>query len=102
MITLQLNLKPETERRLKRILDDYADNEILAQNIIAYQISELKKAIINIYVDLKQFEDKYQLGTEQFYEIFEDGSLGDEKDYIIWSGIYEMYLENKRKLEALE
>jgi len=102
MITLQMKLKPETERRLQRILDAYADKEILAQNIIAYQISELKKAIINIHVDLKRFEEKYKLSTQQFYEKFEDGSLGDEEDYIIWSGIYEMYLENNKKLEALE
>ena len=42
---LQLQLQPQTEERLRRILAQYSDLELFAQNIIAYQIAELKKAI---------------------------------------------------------
>lgn len=39
---LQLQLQAQTEKRLKQILAQYNDLELFAQNIIAYQIYELK------------------------------------------------------------
>ena len=35
------------------------------------------------------------------FEQFENGKLEDTKDFIIWSGIYEMQLNSKQKLEQL-
>ncbi|RKZ35984.1 MAG: hypothetical protein DRQ49_18620 [Gammaproteobacteria bacterium] len=99
---LQLQLQPQTEERLRRILAQYSDLELFAQNIIAYQIAELKKAILNIRLDLHQFEQKYQQSTETFYQQFTTGKLDDSEDFLIWAGIYEMLQDNKRQLEAIK
>ena len=48
MIDLCLDLEKETEKKFNKILDQYANKEIFAQNIIEYEISELKKGIINM------------------------------------------------------
>ncbi len=101
MLNLELHLHPETEERFKKVLDLYNDKEILAQNIIAYQIVELRRAILNIRLDMKCFEDKYQLSTEDFYRKFVSGSTEDTEDMIVWAGIYEMLLENESRLEKL-
>lgn len=98
---LQLQLQTQTEKRLKQILAQYNDLELFAQNIIAYQISELKKAMLNIQLDLRQFEQKYQQSSETFYQQFMDGKLDDTEDFIVWAGIYEMLLDNKHQLEAI-
>ena len=101
MLNLNLHIEPKTQERLKKILDYSSDQETFAQNIIAWQIAELKKGILNIRIDIKQFEKKYAMDTKLFYEKFESGKMGDEDDYMIWSGIYEMQLNCKQKLQKL-
>lgn len=102
MIDLSLNLKKETEKKFKKILMQYSNQEQFAKNIIEYEISELKKAIINIQVDMRKFETKYNLSAEQFVEKYETDELGDNEDFIIWAGLYEMLNQNKNRLLELE
>ncbi|MGR3178977.1 MAG: hypothetical protein ACUZ8E_13065 [Candidatus Anammoxibacter sp.] len=102
MIDLCLDLKKETERKFNKILGQYSNKEIFAQNVIEYEISELKKGIINMQIDLRQYENKYNLSSEGFSKKFESGELGDDEDYIIWAGIYEMFKNNKKRLLELE
>jgi len=101
MLNLQLKLRPETEQRLKRILGYTHDQEMFAQNIIAYQIAELKRGNLNIRLDLKQFEEKYQMNTDAFYRQFEQGKLEDSEDYMIWAGLYEMLENNATRLQEI-
>lgn len=51
---------------------------------------------------MKKFEQKYRLSTEEFYRKFKSGELGDDEDFILWSGIYEMQQESNRRLAELE
>jgi len=99
MITLQLDIQPQTEKQLKRIISYHQDQEIFAKNFLNYHINELKKGITNIRIDLKQFEKIYQMSTKNFYDEFENGKRNDHEDYITWAGLYEMYCENKQQLE---
>jgi hypothetical protein len=99
---LNLKLKPKTENMLKIILSQYENQETFAHSIIDYEIAELKKGIINIKIDLKKFEQKYNISSQIFYEKFTKGEFGDDEDFIIWSGIYEMMLRNETKLKAFE
>ncbi len=102
MFEFALDLKDETKAKLKKILDRYSDKEVFAKNIIEYETSQLKKGIINIQFDLKNFEKKYGLSSNDFYQKFKSGEFGDDEDYIIWAGIYEMLIHNKGRLAELE
>jgi hypothetical protein len=102
MLNLDFVLQPETEQKMKRILDQYPDKEVFFQDIIKNQINELKNGIHNIEIDLKEFEQKYQLSSEDFYHQFKNCELDDQEDFMLWSGIYEMQLQNKNKLVELE
>ena len=102
MLNLDFELQPETEQKMKRILDQYTDKEVFFQDIIKYQVNELKNGIHNIEIDLRDLERKYQLSSEDFYRQFKNGELDDQEDFILWSGIYEMQQENKKKLAELE
>ena len=97
-----LDLKNETKEKLKKILDQYSDKEVFAKNIIEYETSQLNKGIINIQLDLKSFEKKYGLSSKDFYQKFQAGEFGDDEDYIIWAGIYEMLDQNQKRLAELE
>lgn len=100
MFNLQ-HIKPQTEKRLKKILTNTQNEEMFAQNIIAYQINELQKGILNLRLDLKEFEDKFQMSSKEFYQQFSEGISGDNEDFMVWSGIYEMLLENEMRLREL-
>ncbi len=102
MLNLHLEVQPKTARRLRRILEFYPDQETFAQNIIAYQITELKRGILNLRLDLKEYEEKHRLSTKDFYQQFSQGTVGDDEDHIIWAGLYEMLLTNEQRLQELE
>jgi len=102
MLDLHLEVESKTAQRLRKILEFYPDQETFAQNIIAYQVTELKKGILNLRLDLKEFEEKYRLSTEDFYRQFTEGNTDDREDYILWAGLCEMLRENEQRLEGLE
>lgn len=77
-LDISLNLSEGTEKKLKKIFDRYPEKEQFAQSIIEYEISEIKKGIVNIQIDLKKIENKYNLSTENLYKEFEFGEI--EKD----------------------
>ena len=101
MLNLHLNIEPETEKRLKTIFNYMDDQEKFAQNIITWQIMELQKSVLNIRLDIKQFESRYNMKTEDFYHLFEHGKTEDTEDFIIWPGLYEMLYKNELLLKGL-
>jgi len=101
MQNLNLKLKPKIGKKLISILKRYSNKEKFFDDVIKYEISELKKGIVNIEIELKKYEKKYNFSTEEFYQKFKKGESGDNDDFMIWSGIYEMQLRNKSKLEEL-
>lgn len=102
MLNLQLDVKPNTEVRLRRLLSQMQDTEEFAQNIIAFRISELRRGVLNLRVDLKRFEDQYQMSSETFYGRFGQGQVDDAEDNMLWAGLYEMYRENQQQLQDLQ
>jgi hypothetical protein len=43
-----------------------------------------------IWAKLHAYEQQYSMTSEQFYQQFSSGDLGDSADYIDWAGFYEM------------
>ncbi|WP_339136922.1 MAG: hypothetical protein WGN25_03205 [Candidatus Electrothrix sp. GW3-4] len=101
MFNLQLQVDPKTEQRLKAILAHMQNEETFAQNIIAYQIAELQKSLLNIRLDLKGFENKYKQSSEKFYRLYEQGQTDDSEDTMLWAGLYEMLRNNEERLREL-
>jgi hypothetical protein len=65
-------------------------------------IEELKKSTQSIRLDIKRFEAKYNMTSEDFYHRFKRGHAEDSEDFIIWSGLCEMLLRNQQAIEGLE
>jgi hypothetical protein len=103
MLTLELDL--ETENRLSKLLNIHGSNySKLVNSMFDYRINELKKGILNIELDFSTFEQKYKIKTSDFYKNYEKGNYGEEshkKDFMIWSGEYESYLEFQNELKQL-
>jgi hypothetical protein len=101
MLDFHLNIKPHTANRLKKIIDSYSDQEAFAQNVIGYQLSELKRGILNLQLDLQEYESQYQMSSPDFYEQFSQSKLDDSEAFITWAGLYEMLLDNEARLQEL-
>ncbi len=102
MLHLNLNIQPKTARRLKKILEFSKNEEAFAEGIIAYQVAETKRALLNLRVDLQTFEQKYGLSSEVFYQRYERGEMGDDEDFMVWAGLVEMLSSNEKRLQGLE
>jgi hypothetical protein len=62
------------------------DEETFAQNIIAYQVAELKRGILNLKLDTKEYEKKYGMSSAVFYEKFQQGQMDDSEETLMWAG----------------
>lgn len=102
MLHLNLNVQPQTAKRLKKVLEYSRDEEAFAQNIIAYQVAELKRSILNLKLDINTYEDKYKMSSAVFYKKFQQGQTDDSEDMLAWAGLCEMLEKNEKQLQGLE
>ena len=70
--------------------------------LINIQIAGYKDYIKQISTDLKLFEKKYNMTSEECYNKFESGELGDGEDFFEWTGLYENILLYKDRIKMLE
>jgi len=102
MLNFNLNVRPQTARRLKKVLEYSRDEEAFAQSFVAYRIAELRRAILNLRLEVKAFEEKYEMSSAAFHKKFEQGKMDDSEDFILWAGAYEMLVKNEARLQGLE
>jgi hypothetical protein len=102
MLHLNLNVQPQTAKRLKKVLEYSRDEEAFAQNIIAYLVAELKRSILNLKLDINTYEDKYKMSSAVLYEKFQQGQTDDSEDMLAWAGLCEMLEKNEKQLQGLE
>jgi hypothetical protein len=101
-MALTINLQPGLEAKIKYLISKQTSVEGFFSDLVNYKISELKKAIFNIEKDLRRFEKKYNQNSSDFFKQFEEGKLGDEDDFMVWAGLYEMYQRNIAELNKIK
>jgi len=101
MQTITFELQPNIANRIENYLQFFGNKEIMFDKFIDYHINRIKREIALMQIDLKAYEKKFNMPSNKFYEQFENGELGDDKDFILWSGIYEMQMNCKQKLQKL-
>jgi hypothetical protein len=96
-----LNVDPSIAQKIDNIIHSFGSEEILVEKFIEFHQNKLKREIASLKNELALFETKFQMESSLFYSKFEAGQLGDDEDFMVWSGVYEMYLESQSKLEKL-
>ncbi|MFP4009889.1 MAG: hypothetical protein ACLFV6_18100 [Spirulinaceae cyanobacterium] len=71
-----------------------AEREYLEQEISKYSLTP---KIAKIEQKLQDFEQKYQMQSEEFYRRFQAGELGDSMDFFEWNTYHEMLANAKVK-----
>ncbi len=101
MAQIVLDLNSPVADKFRKFIKLFGSEEIMFNKFIEFHIHRLKREIIRMEASLKKYEEKYHIESKDFYNDFNKGKYGDEKDFLIWSGVYEMYLDSKKKLEQL-
>jgi len=101
MQTITVELKPKLANRFDTYVQLFGSKELLFDKFFDYHINRIKREISRMQIELDKYEKKHNLKTDDFYKKFETGEFGDESDYMIWAGIYELQLDSKNKLNKL-
>ncbi len=101
MQTITIELQPKLANRLDTYIQLFGSKELLFDKFFEYHIKKIKREIARMQFELDKYENKYKLKTNDFYKKFEKGELGDENDYMMWAGIYELQLDSKNKLSKI-
>ncbi|MBI3957253.1 MAG: hypothetical protein HY328_00490 [Chloroflexi bacterium] len=55
--------------------------------------------LLELAADLRCFEEKYGMASDEFYRRFKAGELGDDFDFFDWSSCFRMYTKTRRAIE---
>ena len=75
--------------------------ELTIDKLFDRETSRLVSQKARLEQQLADFERRYSLNSEEFYERFEQGELGDAMDFVEWSATYEMAANLRRRLSIL-
>jgi hypothetical protein len=70
--------------------------------IIALERAAARREYADLRERLQAFETCYQLSSEDFYQRFRAGEMGDAIDVVEWSVFYEMWESVRARLALLE
>ena len=101
---LNITLQKTTELKLNNYVSVYRGNyDKMFNEILSYRAMQLQKAIKIMKLDFVNFEKKYSMTSKKFYNLFENGKLGDENnDFYQWSGEYETYKDYQNEIKYLQ
>ncbi len=101
METITLALNHTKVNKMQTLLNVIGNNDLFVDSYFDYHTNRLKREIAQMKSALEKYEIKYQMQSAEFYTLMEKGELGDDKDFVIWSGIYEFLLDSKKQLTQL-
>ena len=85
----------ESERQL-------LDSQIHPPELSSKIAPTLPQDILELENRLQAFEAQYQMRSDNFYQRFRAGELGDSMDFFEWSVFYEMWKAGEQELTSPE
>ena len=76
--------------------------EVTVSKLVSYELEKLKGRQSRIREKLIAFEERYSLKTDEFYQRFRQGKMGDEMDFFEWSALADIHQEISQRLAEAE
>ena len=70
--------------------------------MISYEIAKTIEESNELSAELKIYEQRLGMTSEDFFRKFNAGELGDSADFFEWSALYQMYLRASERLNILK
>ncbi|MCP4405487.1 MAG: hypothetical protein GY801_50320 [bacterium] len=74
----------------------------LVQVALEHELRVLNIGIQKTMRNLQRLEERFGMESQQFYQEFQTGTMGDEMEYITWAGEYETLLQLQEDYAELE
>lgn len=56
--------------------------------------------LLELAAELRAFESQYGMASDEFFEKFNAGQIGDDIDFFDWNASYRMYVSLRRSIET--
>lgn len=76
--------------------------DMAIDKLLAREIERVRKLKNRLTAQLAEFEDHYELNSENFYARYEKGEMGDSMDFVEWSATVEMLTNAEKQITLLE
>jgi hypothetical protein len=70
--------------------------------IISQELATAQHKKLELDIDIKQFEDQYQMPSSEFHQKFHTGELGDDVDFVEWNAFYQMSNSLQKQIDLLQ
>ncbi len=80
--------------------DTYLDRSL--RKIVAYQLARDKADLAVLKQDLSALEKQYAMPSDEFFQRYTAGDLGDDADFVEWNALYKMYSRLRARLDILQ
>lgn len=87
---------------LKSIYPDEAALDRLLAKLLETVLSEYRYRLQRYEQALRDFETRYAMASDAFYQRFQAGELGDAMDFFEWAGLCELRRDLLAKIGRLE
>jgi hypothetical protein len=87
---------------LKEVTVDTEQFGRVLDKLLEATLSQQRLQLARYDRDLDEFEHRYSLDSDTFYQKFQSGELGDDMDYFEWAGLHELRHIVIEKIHRLE
>ncbi len=87
---------------LRQAYSDEPELDRVLDKLIDVAASQHRLRLERYESELRQFEERYHMPSDTFYQRFTAGELGDAMDFFEWSGLYRLREDARAKLQRLE
>ena len=96
-----------TARRLEKLVQLYQKGQASAlmdrtlDKLLAHEAAVCREQLGQVKADLAEFEQRYGLGSAEFYSRFQAGQTDDRMDYVEWASLVQMVRNLEERLRVL-
>jgi hypothetical protein len=95
----------DTPNKLELLKDVYEEGgklDLVVGKLLEATLSDCRQRWDHYQTALQEFEQRFGMDSETFYQRFEAGSLGDDTDFFEWAGLYELSQHLLPQMNRLE
>ncbi len=71
------------------------------KKLLGYEAETCRSQLRQLRDDLSDFEKKFQMASDEFFERFQNGQTDDNMDFVEWASIVQMVLGLEQRLNLL-
>jgi len=96
-----------TAERLYALAELYQQGQVselmerTLEKLLRQEAEACQAQLRQLQADLREFEQKYQRSSMEFYQQFQAGQTSDEMDYVEWASLIQMTDNLKQRLRLL-